>query len=84
MLKTSDLKLKEVVNVLDGKRLGGITDIEIDIETGRKLTRSITIRQGNGGRDLESSHLYKINWGILSDGGRGRNGIWTYGVFIKK
>lgn len=35
MLKTSDLKLKEVVNVLDGKRLGTITDIEIDIESGR-------------------------------------------------
>lgn len=35
MLKTSDLKLKEVINVLDGKRLGTITDIEIDIETGR-------------------------------------------------
>lgn len=35
MLKTSDLKLKEVINIIDGKRLGTITDIEIDIETGR-------------------------------------------------
>lgn len=35
MLKTSDLKMKEVVNVLDGKRLGTITDIELDIESGR-------------------------------------------------
>jgi YlmC/YmxH family sporulation protein len=35
MLKTSDLKIKEVVNVLDGRRLGTITDIEIDIESGR-------------------------------------------------
>jgi len=35
MLKTSDLKLKEVINVLDGKRLGTITDIEIDVDTGR-------------------------------------------------
>jgi YlmC/YmxH family sporulation protein len=34
VLKTSDLKLKEVVNILDGRRLGNITDIEIDIETG--------------------------------------------------
>jgi YlmC/YmxH family sporulation protein len=31
----SDIKTKEVVNVLDGKRLGAITDIELDIETGR-------------------------------------------------
>ena len=45
MLKTSDLKLKEVVNVLDGKRLGGITDIEIDIETGR-LTAIVVPGQG--------------------------------------
>ena len=35
MLKTSDLKLKEVINVIDGKRMGNITDIEIDVETGR-------------------------------------------------
>ncbi len=32
---TSDLKMKEVINVIDGKRLGTITDIEIDIDTGR-------------------------------------------------
>lgn len=31
----SDLKLKEVINILDGKRLGTITDIEIDVESGR-------------------------------------------------
>ncbi len=35
MIKTSDLKIKEVVNVIDGKRLGGITDIEIDVDSGR-------------------------------------------------
>lgn len=37
MLKTSDIKVKEVVNVIDGKRLGTISDLEIDVETG-KLT----------------------------------------------
>jgi len=45
MLKTSDLKVKEVINVIDGKRLGAITDIEIDVESG-KLT-SIVV-PGNG------------------------------------
>ncbi len=35
MLKTSDLKMKEVINVIDGKRMGNITDIEINVETGR-------------------------------------------------
>lgn len=31
----SVFKIKEVVNVLDGKRLGNISDIEIDLESGR-------------------------------------------------
>ena len=35
MLKTSDLKMKEVISVIDGKRMGHITDIEIDVDTGR-------------------------------------------------
>lgn len=35
MLKTSDLKIKEVINIVDGRRLGTITDIEIDLESGR-------------------------------------------------
>lgn len=35
MLKSSDLKMKEVINVIDGKRMGNITDIEIDVESGR-------------------------------------------------
>lgn len=42
---TSDLKLKEVVNILDGKRLGAITDIEIDVEQGR-LTAIVVPGQG--------------------------------------
>lgn len=37
VISTRDLKQKEVVNILDGKRLGTITDIEIDIDSG-KLT----------------------------------------------
>ena len=40
---------------------GGITQCEIDIKTGKKLTKSKVIWQGAGGRYLESPHLYKIN-----------------------
>ena len=35
MMKTSDLRAKEVINMADGKCLGHITDIEINVETGR-------------------------------------------------
>jgi len=37
LLKTSDLKVKEVININDGRRLGTITDLEIDIENGRLM-----------------------------------------------
>lgn len=45
MMKTSDLRAKEVINTIDGKRLGHITDIEINVETG-KLTAIVV--PGNG------------------------------------
>lgn len=35
MIKTSDLRVRDVVNVLDGKRLGQAVDLEIDLEQGR-------------------------------------------------
>jgi YlmC/YmxH family sporulation protein len=37
MVKLSDLRTREVINVLDGKKLGSITDIDLDIEKGRVL-----------------------------------------------
>ncbi|MDD4170797.1 MAG: YlmC/YmxH family sporulation protein [Syntrophomonas sp.] len=37
MVKLSDLRTREVINVLDGKKLGSITDIDLDIERGRVL-----------------------------------------------
>lgn len=35
MVRTSDLRLREVVNILDGKRLGAVDDVEIDLTTGK-------------------------------------------------
>lgn len=35
MMKTSELRAREVINVTDGRRLGLATDLEIDAETGR-------------------------------------------------
>lgn len=35
MIKISDLRVREVVNVIDGRRLGLIKDIDIDLEAGR-------------------------------------------------
>lgn len=45
MLRTSDFKQKEVINISDGRRLGFICDVEIDFENGK--IDSIVI-PGNG------------------------------------
>ncbi len=50
MVKISDLRAREVVNIVDGRRLGFIKDIDIDLEEGRI---SAIILPGNaGGRFL--------------------------------
>lgn len=35
MVKISDLRMREVINVADGRRLGPIKDIDVDLEQGR-------------------------------------------------
>ncbi|WP_054695752.1 YlmC/YmxH family sporulation protein [Syntrophomonas palmitatica] len=37
MIKISDLRARDVVNILDGKKLGNIIDIELDLDNGRVL-----------------------------------------------
>jgi YlmC/YmxH family sporulation protein len=41
MLKTSDLRTRDVINVSDGKRLGTINDLEVDLDTG--VIRSVVV-----------------------------------------
>lgn len=45
MVKISDLRMREVVNVMDGKRLGPIKDIELDVDSG--CIRAVVL-PGNG------------------------------------
>jgi len=35
MISTQDIKNKELINIFDGKSLGYVSDIEIDLEKGR-------------------------------------------------
>jgi len=35
MYRTNDLRQKEVINISDGRRLGFLSDVEIDLENGR-------------------------------------------------
>lgn len=34
MVKTSELRMKDVINIVDGRRLGLIGDLELDLEHG--------------------------------------------------
>jgi YlmC/YmxH family sporulation protein len=35
VVKVSDLRMREVINIADGRRMGPIKDIDIDLEQGR-------------------------------------------------
>lgn len=37
MIKISELRARDVVNILDGKKLGNIIDIDLDLENGKVL-----------------------------------------------
>lgn len=61
MNRTSDFRQKEVINISDGKRLGFVCDVEIDLKSGK--LESIVIPGGNRlfgilGKDSE----YIIPW----------------------
>jgi YlmC/YmxH family sporulation protein len=47
LVKISELRLRDVINTYDGKRLGTIKDIDLDLEQGK--IRSL-ILPGNSGR----------------------------------
>ncbi|WP_027717344.1 YlmC/YmxH family sporulation protein [Desulfovirgula thermocuniculi] len=49
MVKVSDLRMREVINIADGRRLGPIKDIDIDLEGGKV---SAIILPGQGSRLL--------------------------------
>ena len=68
MIRISEFQMKDVVNVSDGKRLGNIGDIDIDIDTG-KIRAVIISKQarmlglfGKGSRICDSLGANYENW----------------------
>lgn len=49
MVKISDLRMREVINIADGRRLGPIKDIDINLEEGR-INAIILPGHGGGGK----------------------------------
>ncbi|OPY57693.1 MAG: PRC-barrel domain protein [Pelotomaculum sp. PtaU1.Bin035] len=48
MIKISDLRMREIINIVDGRRLGMIKDIDINLEEGK--IDAIILPGMNGGR----------------------------------
>ncbi len=66
----------------DDEGVSGITQCEIDIETGKKLTPSKCIYNGAGGRYIESPHLYKFGneyYIMVAEGGTEYGHMVVYG-----
>ena len=47
MMRISDIMEIEIINVKNGKKLGFITDIDLDVENGKVSSFSITGSSGN-------------------------------------
>ncbi|VEU81108.1 glycoside hydrolase family 43 protein [Haploplasma axanthum] len=76
-----DNKVYFMSNGIDDFGISGVIQSEIDIETGKKLTKSKCVWQGSGGRYLEAPHLYKISdWYYLlaAEGGTEFGHMVTY------
>lgn len=70
-----------ISNGADDNGINGVTQCEINIETGEKLSESRNIWQGSGGRYLESPHIYKIGnyyYLMAAEGGTEYGHMITY------
>lgn len=68
-------------NGAEDNGVNGVVQCEIDIETGRKLSPSITVWLGTGGRFLEAPHMYKIEgryYLVAAEGGTEFGHMVTY------
>jgi YlmC/YmxH family sporulation protein len=61
VIKTSDLRQREVINIVDGKRLGFVSDLDINLEEGR-INSIIIPAQGKFFSLFARSGDYVIPW----------------------
>ena len=61
MIRVSDIMDKEIINVKNGKKMGFITDIDIDVNEGRVVSFSTT-GEGSGGFFSRGVDMDVIFW----------------------
>ena len=71
MMRISDIMEKEIINVKNGKKLGFITDIDLDVENGKVSSFSITGSSGNffsRGAEIDTvfwRDILRIGWDTI-------------------
>lgn len=61
MIRLSELQMKEVISVVDGRRLGFIIDLEIDVRTG-KITSLILADRENKSHFFGKTEEIQVHW----------------------
>ncbi|MFZ5965837.1 MAG: YlmC/YmxH family sporulation protein [Bacillota bacterium] len=61
MISTSDLRQKEIINIVDGRRIGFVSDIEVNLEKGR-VDALIVPGPGKFLGFFGKDHDYYITW----------------------
>ena len=61
MIRVSDIMDKEIINVKNGKKMGFITDIDIDVNEGKVVSFSTT-GEGSGGFFSRGMDVDVIFW----------------------
>lgn len=69
MIRACDLKQREVINIITAERLGYITDVDIDFETGKIRSVIIPNRRGILGF-LSKKNDYVVPWKNIVTVGR--------------
>ncbi len=62
MLSTDKLKDKEVINIHDGKSLGYVFDIEVDLQQGKIQGIIVPVTKGFRSVFSKNDHDYVITW----------------------
>lgn len=60
-MKLSDFETKDIVNVINGSKLGKLTDLEIDLTTG-KIEKIILSNSSRFASFFSNANLINISW----------------------
>lgn len=64
-MKISELQLKDVINVVDGSKIGYVLDVELDVRAGKIDALLIPISRGMFSWFRKTDDYFSIPWGDI-------------------